>query len=268
YSATAGAFCTVGTTAPTAGNSYVTTVCTKVLQSTAYKLPATCTTDSGVPASAGNGWVTTSCSTVAVAPHLTATPVDTTVECTSGNGNFNGGGPSFIVTTCANRPNNQAAAPSAMCTVGTTAATSGNQWTTTICTKSINTGPAPSPYCTSVAASAANSWTSQTCVTTQTMPPTAVQPSTCPIGTTSSGTPPYTRTTCADQDLAPLGGICTAGNTGPPNWIQTDCGPVGGGGPVPSCTVGTTTVGNVTTVCTNPIATNFVATCSPSGPTG
>src|SRR6185437_11362953 len=54
----------------------------------------------------------------------------------------------------------------------------------------------------------------------------------------------------------------------PPNWIQTDCGPVGGGGPVPSCTVGTTTVGNVTTVCTNPIATNFVATCSPSGPTG
>ena len=78
------------------------------------------------------------------------------------------------------------------------------------------------------------------------------------------GQPNYIVTHCVKNPLTPLGGVCVPGNTGPPNWIQTDCNPVYGGGPVSSCTPGTTTVGNLTTVCSNPAGPNNQTANAPS----
>ena len=258
FAATLGPVCVPGTAAGVSP-SWITVVCTKIPVSAIPKAPASCAVSG--PTS-GNGWIDTTCPSANVAPFAATTPVDTTHDCTSGNGVFVGGGSGFIVTTCANGPATQAATASAPCTLGPTPGTSPG-WTKIVCTKPTDT-TAFSPPCIS-AGPTGPGFVKTTCTLNPAiMLPTVVDPTTCPLGTTTGATPAFIVTHCLKSGLPLLGGLCVAGNTGFPFWIQRDCNSFPGP-PLPRpagfCIPGVVrTVGSSTYTC----AANNTAAYAPS----
>ncbi len=284
----------------TAGNSWVTITCntTNITPPTPIN-PASCTPPGPGLGGAGGGsptfYSTTCADTVTDIPSATCTPTAPTspnwIQITCPGPVVTGPTPvqtctpaaptalnNFTTTTCANPPaNNYTNQPAPSCSPQT--ATAGNSWITITCPAPAVTGPTPILTCTAVAAAAGNAYTATTCSSNATGP-TGVDPLTCPIGSTNSGSPNFIQTTCATNNTTNVPvQTCTASAGAAGNaWVTTTCpdrfltAPTTNynNKPVASCTAQTGNAGNlwVTKTCPSAITTAAtpVASCTPIAP--
>jgi Tfp pilus tip-associated adhesin PilY1 len=156
------------------------------------------------------------------------------------------------------------AGPTAVASCATTAASAGNQWTTTSCATSV-VGPTGVSSCTAVTASAGNSWVTTSCATSA-VGPTAI--ASCSAVTASAGNA-WINTTCATTTTGPsaIAATCTATSASAGNsWVTTTCttnttGPTG----IASCSAVSASAGNswiATTCSTSTTAATGIGTCT------
>ena len=221
------ASCTPGVT-QSAGPSYITSTCTST--TTAAAFVSTCTP--GTSSSGSPNYITSTCTNIPVTTNVAV------ASCSNGNS----GSPNYVTTACTT--STSAAAPSAPCTVGTTAGTSPN-YISTICTQSINTpnvNVANTPVCANQPAGSGNSWIGITCNTTTT--PATAGNSICTAGTTVNGS--FLYTTCTVNTVSASAAIaatsCTSAFGAGPNYYYTQCSPTIASAPagVAACVPGTT----------------------------
>ena len=293
------ASCTVGTTAGTMSNNWVTTTCSKpsgANNATSKSPPGSCVSNPGTT----SPFLKVSCtSNQTMAPTLvdpaTCTPIGSTVgpapdyyvttcdkrtisstavaACTPSVGPA----PNYVVTECGNVGNSQ---PVAACTPGTTNSGPPNYQTVTC-----SNPPGPTNQtqyvafgtCSPQAPAVGNSYVERTCTNAPISGPTVVDPATCTSG--SGSAPDYFHTTCSASPAGPFAtptGVASCGaGTGPgPNFYTTTCtNPVAtnyASKPVSSCTPGSSIDSNqVTTTCALSDVTVFVvgSTCTNQMPT-
>ena len=288
--ATASPACAVGATTD---GQQVTTTCAKVLDTAGFA--AVCVGNPGVAppyiktvcspsvlandpidsascspgTSAGPAFIVTTCPKAAAGPNAAPTPV---VACVNGSSS---GVPDYYETTCTNPPaNNQTVFTTAAgCgSLGITPAT-GPTWITRDCQRPAganNQTTFSDPALCIADPGAAFPYLRVTCTTNPVVPPTVVDPSTCPVGDSVGAGPGFIVRHCVNRAAA---GPQLCGDAPmAPDWIVTVCGTATDFEAVVSCVPG-----NVapyppydSIVCTQNPTTTFVAACaeSPHPPVG
>ena len=151
----------------------------------------------------GNGYTQTTCAT---SGPTTPAPV---ASCTSGTG------ANFVVSTCSTNNSAVQAVMPGSCT--DTAANSGNQWTRTVCNRSVSSTGVAANACTPVTPTAANGYARTTCAVVTTGP-TFVPAGSCFQGTDAN----FLTTSCATVQTGPtLVAACTPGTDA--NQKVTSC---------------------------------------------
>jgi hypothetical protein len=249
--------CTPGVTQGGAPN-FVTSTCTSVTTTETFDTSATPCTPGVTTSGGGGGYITTTCTNVAGDTNVAV------ATCAGGNS----GSPNYITTVCSTT--SSPATPSPVCTVGSV--TSGvSPFTTTVCTKSINTNVpvANSPLCANQTAAVGNGYKEITCVKTTT-PSTPIN-SVCTAGTTVNGS--FVYTTCVVNPVSPSAAIaatsCTSAFSVDATYgfLYRQCSGVAWSAAVsvplvPGCTVGDSvgpSPGYVQTRCAHPINTTYLA---------
>ena len=185
---------------PTSGNGYTTITCLPPVVTSEARPLNSCTS----AAAAAPAWIATTCSTPAA---TTPAPVQ---SCVSGDNPT-----TFVRTTCsANNSLVQQVVPGSCTPV---AASSGNQWTQTVCTPTTSTVGVVANSCTPVTATSTNGFTQVTCANVNTGP-TFV-----PVGSCSAGIDNnQMKTDCATTTTGPtLVAACTPGTDA--NFKVTSC---------------------------------------------
>ena len=213
-------------------------------------------------------------STVGAAPdyivtHCDKKPVSVapTGTCTPGVGPA----PDFIVTACSD---NIVLEPVSFCTLGFVGNSGPPDYFDITCVKPAGASNATTNVasCPADIAPTAPNYVRVTCSPTATISTTTVDPNTCPPGTTVGAAPDVYVTTCSPA--TPIGPYLTptAVATCSDGWdgsVRTTCTypafPTGMNLPVADsapCTVGTSTVGTVTTVCSKSDVADYAASCT------
>ncbi len=282
--------CAVGSTTD---GQQVTTTCAKVLDTSGFA--AACVADAGVlppyikttctpsvlandpidsascspGATGGPAFIVTTCPKAPAGPYVAVTPV---AACVDGSSS---GIPDYYETTCTNPPaNNQTVFTTAAACgpIGITPAV-GPPWITTDCETPAganNQTTFSDPALCIADPGAVFPYLRVTCTPAVLMPPTVVDPSTCPVGNSVGVGPGFVVTHCTQQAAAgpqACGDVPTA-----PDWIVTVCGGATDFEAVVSCVPGPVApyAPYDSIVCTqNPVA-SFVAACveSPHPPVG
>ena len=290
---TASPACAVGATT---NGQFVTTTCTKSIDTAAF-VPA-CVADAG----AAPPYIKKTCT-----PSTLSDDAVASASCTAGNS----GGPAFIITSCPKTPGGlyPAVTPVSSCVNGDTTgvpnffetacsnppANNQTAFTTAAACGPIGVTPASGPSWITrdceLPGGANNATTFNdpglciadpgtsfpylrvTCTTAVTMPPTVVDPASCPQGTSIGGAPNFVVTRCVKQAASWPASTCAAPLApAAPDWIVTVCGDAFDYEAVLSCTPGPVApyapYDSIT--CSQNPTSDFVATCveSPHPPVG
>ena len=288
--ATASPACAVGSTTD---GQQVTTTCAKPLDTAGYA--AACTANAGVAApyikttctpstlandpvasascspgtSGGPAFIVTTCPKTAAGPYAAVTPV---AACVNG---ATTGAPDFYETTCTNPPaTNQTVftTPGACGPIGITPPT-GPNWITSDCERPVGANNQTSfsdPALCIGDTGTSFPYLHVTCTSNTLMPPTVVDPSTCPVGDSVGAGPGFVVTHCVKQ--AATGPEVCGQAPSAPNWIVTVCGDAYDYEAVLTCVPGPVAPYGPydSIVCSQNPTTAFVGTCteSPHPPVG
>ena len=290
FAPTASLACTPGSTTTTDG-TYVTTTCAKVLDTMGYA--ASCANDNGTSppyikttcrldaigttvmasasCSAGTGsgpdYIVTTCPRTPAGTYAVAAPVPTCV-----NGATTGY-PNYYETTCTNPPANNQTAFVTAAACGTPGFTPGTfpNYVDRDCERppgANNDTVYSDPALCINDPGTAYPYLKVTCTTLETMAPGPVDPAGCPMGDSVGPGPNFFVTHCV-KVLTSGPDTCPAPPVHGPDWIVTVCGSSMEYEAVPSCTPGPVTPYPPydTITCELRNDSNYVATCSASGPT-
>ena len=249
-----------GTAAP-----YIKTTCTPTKLADDPIDSASCSSSTG----GAPGFIVTTCPKTAAGPNAVATPVPTCVN------NATTGMPDYFETACTYpAANNQTVftTPAACGPIGLTVPTAA-PWITRDCQRppgANNQTSFADPTLCFQDPGTSFPYLNVTCTPNPIMPPTVVDPSTCPAGDTVGAGPGFIVTHCTQQ---PASGPEACGQTpAAPNWIVTVCGGSLEYEAVVSCVPGAVTpyAPYDAITCTQNPTTTFVATCtdSPHPPVG
>jgi len=255
---------------PVAGNvpPYTKTTCTPSTLADDAIDSASC----GPNVSVGPAFITTSCPKTPLGPYPAETPVAACVDgATTGN-------PNYFETTCTNPPaNNQTVfTTAALCgPIGVTPA-SGSLWVTRDCEKPAGANNQTSfndPALCIGDLGGGFPYLKVTCTPNPVMPPTVVNPASCPIGDSVAGAPGFVVTHCVKQAAAWPASTCAAPLAPAfPNWIVTVCGDAFDYEAVLSCVPGPVLpyLPYDSITCSKNPTSSFVAVCTESAhpPTG